>query len=106
MYKRLEGNKTRTYYKTILDETISIIEEVVIKTPSPLYENLKRQLLDIKMNVVNQQIFSDPEEIFERYSFGAIAVKNLDDEDELQARLCDIFWGTVNYHMLSDENIL
>lgn len=102
MYKRITENKTRTYYKIILDEAITLIEEAVVKTPCPLYDNILMQLHDIKMNVVKLQEITDSEEVFERYSIGAIAVKNIDDSDELQARLCDIFWGAVHYNKLSD----
>ena len=102
MYKRLVEDKTRTYYKRILYETITLTEQLFIKTHYPLYEDIKMQLCDIKLNVVNKQNITDSEEIFERYSIGAIAVKNLEDSDELQARLCDIFWGAVHYNKLSD----
>jgi hypothetical protein len=42
-------------------------------------------------------------QITERYTLGAIAVKNFDESDEIYQRLCDIFGGAIVYHELPDE---
>lgn len=100
LYKRLETNETKAYYREILDATTSETERYVRKFPEiSMYENILSQLQDIKEKIVVEQIVLTEDEVFERCSLGAIAVKNFDLENEEYAqRLSDIFGGAMDYY--------
>ncbi|WP_455663853.1 immunity protein Tsi6 family protein [Phocaeicola sp.] len=102
MYIRLYEKATKNYYRQILDETIAIINSNLEQPPLPVYQSVLNQLFDIKENVVKKALLVDPEEISERYSLGGIAVKNFDDNVELQNRLMDIFMGVCDYVLLDE----
>lgn len=103
MYQRLSVNKTKSYYKQILNETIAIVAHLLEQEPDVLTQNIYDQLVDIQKNVVVEGRYSDWEQINERYTLGAIAVKNYDEDDEVYQRLCDIFAGAIMYSELPDQ---
>lgn len=103
MYQRLSGNKTKSYYKQILKDTMSIVLDLMEQEPDQLKQIIYDQLVDIQKNVVDEGLYSEWEQINERYTLGAIAVKNYEEDDEMYQRLCDIFGGAVMYSDLSEE---
>lgn len=103
MYQRLSNNKTKAYYKQLLGETIALVSDLLQNESDILTQNIFDQLNDIQKNVVNEGLYSGWEEINERYTLGAIAVKNYEEEEEMYQRLCDIFGGAIVYHELPDE---
>ena len=103
MYQRLFDNKTKYYYKQILNDTIGIVAGLLEKEHDMLIQNIYDQLADIKKNVVDEYMYSEWEQINERYTLGAIAVKNYEEDDEMYQRLCDIFAGAIMYSELPDQ---
>lgn len=61
------------------------------------------QLVDIQKNVVDEGLYSDWEQINERYTLGAIAVKNYYEDEEMYQRLCDIFGEAIIYSEPQDN---
>lgn len=102
MYKKLCNNETKNYYRQILDEAITIVNSNLEQTSLSIYQNILDQLLDIKENIVVKRVILDPEEISERYSIGGIAVKNFEDDIEMQDRLMDIYSGACDYIFLNE----
>ena len=76
MYKqRITEPKTKQYYKTILSDTIRMLEEEKSASGGyEMYDDILAELYDVKRNVIDSYNYSDPEEIFEKYTFGAIGV--------------------------------
>lgn len=103
MYTPLSNNKTKDYYQKIVNETLFISEERLKEEHLLLWNSIVNQLKDIKEMVIEQQAFSDWEEVYDRYTLGTISVREFTEEDEMQARLCDIFWGAVHYSELEDK---
>jgi len=103
MYKRLSEHPTKSEYAKILDETITFVEIYYMDPPTQLIQSIYAQLLDIREFVVKSQSIVDDEEIFERYTLGAYAVKNFEKGNELRERLCDIFGGAMQYEELDDK---
>lgn len=107
MYIRLSENRTKKRFVQILTDTISLFDSLLrseIQTDIiDLYQNIYDQLIDIKENVVDYPKYSGWEQICGRYTLGAIASKNYDDDDEIKHRLCDIFGGAVHFDELKDE---
>lgn len=97
MYHPLSENKTKRYYKELLEETLSIASDNSKKHNTSMWHSIVNQIIDIKENVVQKQIFDDWEEIYDRYTLGTIAIQNFEENDEMQHRLCDIFGGAVHY---------
>lgn len=97
MYIRLSAHRTKGIYRQILNETIALLKERNHSNNSVLYQNLLLQLADLKENVVEKQKYAGWEQINNRYTIGAIATKNFDNNDELKLRLCDIFGGAIHY---------
>lgn len=89
--------ETKKYYRKLLDDTITLVEENCEKNPSALYFNFYSQLMDLKKNVVELEILTEWDEINERYSFVGLAAKNMDDDDELRQKLREIFFGAIHY---------
>lgn len=104
MYKRLATEKTRQYYNKILMRTLFLSEERLLKEQSVLWNSIVNQLRDIKVMIVEKQVLSDWEDVYERYTIGTIAVREFPENDEMQARLSDIFWGAVHFKELQDNN--
>lgn len=103
MYKRLSENETKSNYRLILCETLALIEKQKEGMPISLCEDIYEQLLDIKESVIDRQIYTSEDDIDERYTLGGIAVKDFDDGDEMQERLCDIFGGASEYNLYPDD---
>ena len=103
MYQRLNENKTKSYYKQILKDTIVIVDDLLVTEPDVLTQNIHDQLLDIQKNVVENAMYTEWEQINERYTLGAIAIKNYDEDEEMYQRLCDIYGGAIMYSELPNE---
>lgn len=103
MYKRLKTQCTKKYYVQILNETIGLVSPLVNNDESGFYLNIYSQLIDIKKNVVVEHKFTNWEDINDRYSLGAIATRNFDEDDELRNRLCDVFGGAIKYDSMPEE---
>jgi len=103
MYSRLEDNKTKKYYKKVLDETIIMVDHIRLKSSNPMFVNICNQLKDIQENVVIHQTYFGWEQINNHYSLGAIATKNFDEGEELRDRLFDIFWGAIDFKHFPEE---
>jgi hypothetical protein len=97
MYTPLPNTPTRSQYRILLNETISIFDELSKKTSLPLFKQILQELKDIKAFVVDIPIFDDWEKINDRFSIGAIATKNFEEGNELRDRLCDVFGGAIEY---------
>lgn len=89
--------ETKSNYRKLLNETIAVLEKICKEDPSDLFLNFYYQLVDLKVNVVELEILREWDEINERYSFPGLAAKNLDEDDELREKLCDIFYGAIHY---------
>ena len=103
MYISLIDNKTKSYYRQIIDSTLSIAESQMQESGSPLWISIVNQIKDIKENIVDTQTIADWEDIFDRYSLGRIALEYFEEDDEMYQRLCDIFGGAVHYNELPEE---
>ena len=103
MYISLIENKTKSYYRQIIDSTLSIAEDHVKESGSPLWISIVNQIKDIKENVVDTQSLTDWEDFYDRYSLGRIAIEYFEEDDEMYQRLCDIFGGAVHYNELPEE---
>ncbi len=103
MYISLIENKTKSYYRQIIDSTLSIAEDHVKESGSPLWISIVNQIKDIKENVVDTQSLTDWEDFYDRYSLGRIALEYFEEDDEMYQRLCDIFGGAVHYNELPEE---
>ena len=55
--------------------------------------------------VIENYSFADWEEIHDRYTLGTLAVRDFPEGDEMQLRLCDIFWGAVHYQELEEKEV-
>ena len=106
MYIELEKQYSKTRYSQILDETQHIAEHELSLIPqnenSDIWISIISQIKDIREKIVEKHILFDWEEIYERYSIGAIGIEYFDDDDEMHMRLCDIFHGAVHYFELED----
>lgn len=68
-----------------------------------IYASIFNQLSDIKELLDSNHTFAE-EEIYSRYNFGAIAVKNFDCDNELFGReLQDLFGGLFDYDNMPTE---
>lgn len=100
MYTSLSENKTKQYYKKIVDDTLSLAEKRLDEGNHYPWSSIVNQLKDIQVMVVENYSFADWEEIHDRYTLGILAVQEFPEGDEMQSRLCDIFWGVVHYKEL------
>jgi len=68
-----------------------------------MYQEIYNQLLDINELVVVQERKISDDEIYSRYTLGAIATKNFDLEHEIYAqKLSDIFGGSFDYYQMPE----
>ena len=105
MYIPLSDNKTKGHFQEIVDDTLLLSEGMRDIEQNIIWNSIVNQLQDIKVMIIEKQAFSDWEEIYDRYTLGTIAVREFTEGDEMQIRLCDIFWGAVHYSELeSTEN--
>lgn len=96
-------NKSRKYYGELVNETLLIAEKRLVSEQTSVWNSIVNQLHDIKEMVIEKQAFTDWEEVYERYTLGTIAAREFSDDDEMQTRLCDIFWGAVHYNELAKD---
>ncbi len=102
MYKSFKNRPTRKEYQRVLFETIEYINDHYWLFSNGLNWHVLEQLNDIKLRLNDFNSLGDPDDINERYDFGAIALEFLDEGSEAQLRLCDVFWGVVHYSELSE----
>lgn len=95
--------KTKSHYRSLLNETIAFLEKICKEEPSVLFLNFYYQLVDLKLNVVELEVLREWDEINQRYSFAGLAAKNLDEDDELRQKLCDVFYGAIHYSEYSED---
>lgn len=102
MYQRLSDNYTKKYYLNMLESTRQIILNILNQEKTPLWNSLLSQIEDIQYKIKNK-IIEDWEDVYERYSIGTIAIKCFSENDEMQLRLMDIFFGIVHFNELPNE---
>ena len=106
MYTDLEKDYTKARYSQILQETQQIAENKISLNPQTkdleMWISIIKQIEDIRDKIVESQILFDWDEIYERYSIGAIGLDCFEDDDEMQMRLSDIFHGAVHFQELKD----
>lgn len=91
---------TRAYFKKILDEALVQARSEFETNPEiKLNESIYLQLVDIKKQVVEQQVKYTEAEAYERYSLGVLAVRNFGGEEgnDYPKKLSDIAWGISHY---------
>lgn len=97
MSQFIESENTKSRYRYNLCEVTMLFEDLQKKAPSPIFQNIINQLLDIKKMIVENQIITDAFEIDERYTLGAIAVRYFEESSELRDKLSGIFYGAIHY---------
>lgn len=106
MYERLTNNSTKQGYRQLLLDTYSIVEKRIETSSSNdelmLWQDIIYQINDIRVFVTAQNCSRDWKEIYQRYSIGRIAVQCFDENDEMNHRLSDIFYGAVHYREFAD----
>lgn len=102
MYQRLSDNYTKKYYLNMLESTRQIILNILNQEKTPLWNSILSQIEDIQYKIKNK-IIEDWEDVYERYSIGTIAIKCFSENDEMQLRLMDIFFGIVHFNELPNE---
>ena len=106
MYTRLNHNRTKKYYREIVENAIDTTEVYIKKFPSiEIYNSILKQLKDIQRNIIFDNVEFNEETLYERYNLGAIAVKNFDlEKDEYAQRLSDVFGGSFDYYSMPENN--
>lgn len=96
--------ETKKEYRSLLKNTLEETNDYITKFPEiVLYDSISSQISDI-INTINESIVLNQEEIYEKYSLGAIAVKNFDANNEIYSRkLQDIFGGLFEYWDMIEE---
>ena len=105
MNQLIELDNTKSKYRKKLYEVINLFKDLHNNNPSPIFQNIISQLLDIKEMVVDNEIIIDSFDIDERYTLGAIAIRYFEEESELRNKLCDIFYGAMHYSEYPENNI-
>lgn len=103
MYTRLSQKQTKKYYNQLLTETLVIVDNYIVKDSSDLWLHIKKQIEDIKCNIVENNFSIDWEDIYDRYDIGRLAIQEFEEGEEIQLRLFDIFGGAVHYNELTDN---
>lgn len=105
MYIRLNEHRTKNYYRKII--SLATKETQILKEMSPvvvIYSSIYDQLLDIYENIIKNNIVFTEDELYSRYTIGAIAVKNFDlENDEYAQKLSDSFGGTFDYFQMPEK---
>ena len=101
-YREVDNKKD---FVKLVQETLTETYELKNKFPDILiYKSIYNQLCDIEEKFIVKKEFLSDNEIFKRYSLGAIAVKNFDDTVEIYARkLEDIFGSLFSYDKMPEE---
>ncbi|MBK2266493.1 MULTISPECIES: immunity protein Tsi6 family protein [Francisella] len=105
MYIRLNKNRTKKYYQTIVNLAIKETEAILEKNSKiTLYNSIYNQLLDIQEQIINNNAILSEDELYDRYSLGAIAVKNFSlENDEYAQKLSDSFGGAFDYSSMPER---
>ena len=103
MGKDNSNKMTKTQYRTLVDETLSISLKKQAENDTLIWQSIVNQIKDIKKEVIDNQRLKGWDDINDRYTLGMIAVHEFDDDDEMQTRLCDIFSGAIEYHSMPGE---
>lgn len=104
MYTRLNKNRNKKYYTKIVGIAIEETERLLKQSPEiTMYSVILNQLIDIKENIIDNNIVFSESELYRRYTIGAIAVKNFElENDEYAQKLSDVFGGTFDYDIMPE----
>lgn len=104
MYKRLDQNRTKKYYREIVNLVTEETRILIGMSPEiTIYLSIFNQLLDIHKNIIEKGIVFSEDELYAKYSLGALAVKNFDlENDEYAQKLSDSFGGTFDYSQMPE----
>ena len=105
MYIRLHKKRTKKYYKEIVDLAIEETKNLMEMSPKvAIYASIYNQLVDIKQNIIGENKVFSRFELYKRYSLGAVAVKNFDENaDEYAQKLIDSYGGTFDYNKKQED---
>lgn len=98
---KFNDNKTKANFGLLLDETIITVQKLLKSAPAEIYVVILSELEDIKETIVTLGIPLDEDEIYQRYSLGSIAIKNLESDSDLYKRITTLFYGVSVYSELS-----
>jgi hypothetical protein len=106
MYQRLYLNRTKARYRQIVNETLAQTKNLLERFPEiGMYKSIYKQIEDIRENIIGKGVKFSADEIQDRYTLGAIAVKNFDlEHEEYAQRLSDIFGGADEYPASPEGN--
>lgn len=96
MYYRYKDIPTRSQYKRDLKETRAFMSSMVDYLEPEFFLHITRQLDDVIERLPEFEKGCDNDEVNERYDFGSIALKWLNEDSEEQLRLVDAFWGLLH----------
>ena len=100
MYTRLSKIMTKEYYQQILKSVIVETKMYCKKSPDiAIYLTIYEQLLDLQQNIINQSGLTK-REIENKYTFGIIAARNFDEDDEYGQKLMDLNGGALDYNKM------
>jgi len=90
--------QTQKEYKDLLESMLKETTDYLSRHPEiALYHSISSQIADI-IHIIDKNIVLQEQQIYERYSLGAIATKNFDCKNDLYGRkLQDIFGGLFDY---------
>lgn len=91
-------SESQLEYRQLLIESIELFQNMNDKSPSMVFRSIISQMKDILKYVVDEQIITNWFDIDERYSLGAIAVREFPDNSELQERLCKVYSGALEFN--------
>ncbi|MBL4746853.1 MAG: hypothetical protein JKY08_10850 [Flavobacteriaceae bacterium] len=96
--------KTKKEYIILLNELLKETKDLTNRFPSlSIYLSIENQIIDIIDIIEKKQRLSD-NDIYKRYTLGAIAVKNFDSKKEIYGRkLEDIFGALFEYWNMPEE---
>ena len=105
MYTRLEEKKTKKRYREVVDLAIEETKSLMEMSPKiTMYHSIYNQLIDIKSEIIDQHKVFSRFDLYRRYSLGAIAVRNFDENsDEYAQKLIDSYGGAFDYHKMPEE---
>jgi hypothetical protein len=105
-YIRLEDNRSKEYYRKILEQALQQAEQEYRQAPhSALNESFFNQLTDIKKTVIEQGVVYTEAEADKRYPLGVMAIRNFDgDYDwDYPKKLVDISSGVSQYQQMPEK---
>ncbi len=108
MYIRLSKIMTKSYFRTILNDSVNIAKEEYEAAPDiELNKSIYNQLLDIRKTVVDEDYSYSEEDAAKKYSLGVIVIRNYGEYDEWDypKRLSDISWGISLYPSMKEDNL-